>query len=106
MSGLGGFGGMGAGLGGANSSQQQEQMRLMEMMQEMQVADSLRMYNELVQRCFGHCVDSFRSRKLDGKEVRVCFFSFFFFFIFFSQHTNLKYVIFLAGILGLHFSDL
>lgn len=70
MSGLGGMGGFG-GLGGMNSSQQQqEQMRMMEMMQEMQVADSLRMYNELVQRCFGHCVESFRSRKLDGKEVR------------------------------------
>lgn len=72
MSGLGGFGGMG-GLGGGGGSsqqqQQQEQMRLMEMMQEMQVTDSLRMYNELVQRCFTQCVDSFRSRKLDGKEV-------------------------------------
>lgn len=70
MSGLGGFGGMG-GMGsmGNSAQQQQEQMRLMEMMQEMQVNDSLRMYNELVQRCFGHCVESFRSRKLDGKEV-------------------------------------
>ncbi|PXF48277.1 Mitochondrial import inner membrane translocase subunit Tim9 [Gracilariopsis chorda] len=77
MAGLGGIGGFG-GLGGMNSQaqQQQEQMRLMEMMQEMQVADSLRMYNELVQRCFGHCVENFRSRKLDGKEeaciVRCC----------------------------------
>lgn len=62
---------MGGGLGGvgASAQQQQEQMRLMEMMQEMQVTDSLRMYNELVLRCFGQCVDSFRSRKLDGKEV-------------------------------------
>lgn len=70
MAGLGGMGGFGS-LGGMNSStqQQQEQMRLMELMQEMQVADSLRMYNDLVQRCFGHCVESFRSRKLDGKEV-------------------------------------
>ena len=70
MAGLGGMGGFG-GLGGMNQSsqQQQEQMRLMELMQEMQVNDSLRMYNELVQRCFGYCVESFRSRKLDGKEV-------------------------------------
>lgn len=79
MSGLGGFGGLGGGLGGAGSQQQQqqEQMRLMEIMQEMQVNDSLRMYNELVQRCFGQCVDSFRSRKLDDKEVNY-FQSFFF----------------------------
>lgn len=68
MAGLGGFGGMGGGM--ANMQQQQEQMRMMELLQELQVADSLRMYNELVQRCFGECVDSFRSRKLDGKEVR------------------------------------
>lgn len=70
MSGLGGIGGMG-GLGsmGSNAQQQQEQMRLMEMMQEMQVADALRLYNELVQRCFGACVDTFRTRKLDGPEV-------------------------------------
>lgn len=83
MAGLGGFGGLGGGMGsGVNSAQQQEQMRLMEIMQEMQVADSLRMYNELVQRCFGHCVDSFRSRKLDGKEV--CTFGSRFFFPFHS----------------------
>lgn len=69
LGGFGGFGGMGSGLSGAANQQQQEQMKLMELMQEMQVADSLRMYNELVLRCFGQCVDTFRSRKLDGKEV-------------------------------------
>lgn len=69
MSGLGGMGGMG-GMGGLGGSmQQQDQMRMMQVMQEMQMVDSLRMYNELVERCFGHCVESFRSRKLDGKEV-------------------------------------
>lgn len=56
------------GLGGG-AMQNQDQMRMMAMMQEMQMLDSLRMYNELVERCFGQCVDSFRSRKLDGKEV-------------------------------------
>lgn len=69
-SGFGSFGGGGS--GGSNHSfnqQQQQELRMMEMLQEMQVADSLRMYNELVQKCFGECVDSFRSRKLDGKEV-------------------------------------
>lgn len=67
MSGFGAMGGMG-GLGGG-AMQNQDQMRMMAMMQEMQMLDSLRMYNELVERCFGQCVDSFRSRKLDGKEV-------------------------------------
>lgn len=71
MSGLGGMGGMG-GMGGLGSSgmQNQEQMRMMQIMQEMQMVDSLRMYNELVERCFGHCVSKFRTRKLDGPEVR------------------------------------
>lgn len=69
--GFGGFGGMGSGIGGSANQQQQEQMRLMELMQEMQVADSLRMYNELVLRCFGQCVDTFRGRKLDSKEVSI-----------------------------------
>lgn len=54
---------------GGGGMQQQDQMRMMQMMQEMQMVDSLRMYNELVERCFGHCVESFRTRKLDGKEV-------------------------------------
>lgn len=52
-----------------------EQAALMATMQEMQMADSLRMYNELVERCFGECVDGFRARTLDGKEeacIRKC----------------------------------
>lgn len=70
MAGLGGMGGMGGMSGlGSSTMQSQEQMRMMQMMQEMQMVDSLRMYNELVERCFGHCVETFRSRKLDGKEV-------------------------------------
>lgn len=69
MSGLGGMSGMGMGGLGGSTMQSQEQMRMMQMMQEMQMVDSLRMYNELVERCFGHCVETFRSRKLDGKEV-------------------------------------
>lgn len=71
MSGLGGMGGMG-GMGGLGGSgmHNQEQMRMMQIMQEMQMVDSLRMYNELVERCFGHCVSKFRTRKLDGQEVR------------------------------------
>lgn len=71
MSGFGGMGGIG-GMGGVgNSMQNQEQAQLMQIMTEMQMVDSLRMYNELVERCFGECVQGFRSRKLDGKEVRL-----------------------------------
>lgn len=45
-----------------------DQARMMQVMQEMQMQDSLKMYNDLVHRCFLECVDSFRSKKLDGKE--------------------------------------
>ena len=36
---------------------------------------SLRMYNSLVERCFGHCIDNFRRKTLDKQEescVRHC----------------------------------
>lgn len=62
MSGMSGVGGQPGGMSGA------DQARLMAIMQDMQMVDSLRMYNELVERCFGECVDTFRGRKLDGKE--------------------------------------
>ena len=63
MSGMGGFG-----MGGYGGGPNMDEMRLQAMMQEMQMADSLRMYNELVLRCFDNCVDSFRTRKIDTKE--------------------------------------
>jgi mitochondrial import inner membrane translocase subunit TIM9 len=76
MAGLGGLGGM---MGGGAAQQAglntRDQAVLMAMMQDMQMTDSLRMYNDLVERCFGECVDSFRARTLDGKEeacVRKC----------------------------------
>ena len=34
----------------------------------MQMKDSLRMYNNLVESCFMHCVSSFRSQSLAGDE--------------------------------------
>mmetsp|Transcript_31026 Transcript_31026/g.34319 ORF Transcript_31026/g.34319 Transcript_31026/m.34319 type:complete len:100 (-) Transcript_31026:371-670(-) len=46
--------------------QQQEFMRKLE---EMQMKDSLTMYNNLVERCFGQCVSSFRSKTLDKSEA-------------------------------------
>ncbi len=57
-------------MGGFGGGPSMDEMRLQAMMQEMQMADSLRMYNELVMRCFDSCVSSFRSRKIDDKEVR------------------------------------
>jgi mitochondrial import inner membrane translocase subunit TIM9 len=68
MSGFGGLGGMAGGGQPQGGMTANDQAQLMAMMQEMQMADSLRMYNELVERCFGECVDTFRGRKLDGKE--------------------------------------
>jgi len=65
MAGMGGFGMGGFGGGGGPSV---DEMRLQAMMQEMQMADSLRMYNELVLRCFDNCVENFRTRKIDTKE--------------------------------------
>jgi import inner membrane translocase subunit TIM9 len=35
----------------------------------MQMKDSLEMYNRLVEKCFGECVHSFRSKSLDKKET-------------------------------------
>ena len=64
MAGLGGFPGLG---GGIPSSI--EEQRLMAMVQEVQMADSIRMFTELINRCFRDCVHSFRSSTLDGKEV-------------------------------------
>lgn len=75
MAGMGLGGMMGGGGAQQAAMNAREQAALMATMQEMQMADSLRMYNELVERCFGECVDSFRARTLDGKEeacVRKC----------------------------------
>ncbi|KAK9800210.1 hypothetical protein WJX73_009657 [Symbiochloris irregularis] len=36
----------------------------------MQVRDSLRMYNNLVERCFKDCVESFRRKELDSTEEK------------------------------------
>ncbi|CAL5221622.1 g3844 [Coccomyxa viridis] len=43
---------------------------LMQRIEEMQVRDSLRMYNNLVEKCFTDCIDSFRRRDLDGTEEK------------------------------------
>ncbi|KAL0042483.1 hypothetical protein WJX79_001296 [Trebouxia sp. C0005] len=43
---------------------------LMTQIEEMQVRDSLRMYNNVVERCFRDCVESFRRKDLESSEER------------------------------------
>ncbi|DBA93929.1 hypothetical protein WJX82_007649 [Trebouxia sp. C0006] len=43
---------------------------LMTQIEEMQVRDSLRMYNNVVERCFRDCVETFRRKDLESAEER------------------------------------
>ncbi|KAK1735089.1 Tim9 family protein [Skeletonema marinoi] len=45
------------------------QSEFMKNMEQMQMKDSLVMYNTLVERCFGTCISSFRSKSLDKYET-------------------------------------
>mmetsp|Transcript_23502 Transcript_23502/g.42085 ORF Transcript_23502/g.42085 Transcript_23502/m.42085 type:complete len:95 (+) Transcript_23502:257-541(+) len=45
------------------------QGEFMKTLEQMQMKDSLTMYNTLVERCFGSCVSSFRSKSLDKNET-------------------------------------
>jgi len=47
---------------------EEDQQRMTKMIEQFQIRDSLRMYNSLVERCFDHCVDSFRRKSLDKQE--------------------------------------
>ncbi|CAK9216543.1 unnamed protein product [Sphagnum troendelagicum] len=54
---------------------EEDKHRMSTMIDQLQVRDSLKMYNSLVERCFGHCVESFRRKTLDKQEetcVRRC----------------------------------
>ncbi|KAJ7519589.1 hypothetical protein O6H91_20G045100 [Diphasiastrum complanatum] len=54
---------------------EEDKQRMTTMIESLQVRDSLKMYNLLVERCFTHCVDSFRRKTLDKQEetcVRRC----------------------------------
>mmetsp|Transcript_557 Transcript_557/g.921 ORF Transcript_557/g.921 Transcript_557/m.921 type:complete len:101 (+) Transcript_557:105-407(+) len=46
-----------------------QQQQFMQSLEQMQMKDSLNMYNNLVERCFGQCVGSFRSKTLDKSEA-------------------------------------
>eukprot|EP00956_Cyclotella_meneghiniana_P040631 scaffold201305_cov70-Cyclotella_meneghiniana.AAC.1 len=45
------------------------QGEFMKQMENMQMKDSLRLYNNLVSKCFTSCVTSFRSKSLDKYET-------------------------------------
>lgn len=59
---LGGGGGFGGGMS------PQDQGMFMKKVEEMQLKDVIRLYNELVERCFSECVTSMRSKSLTGAE--------------------------------------
>ncbi|CAL5193184.1 unnamed protein product [Lathyrus oleraceus] len=53
----------------------EDQQRMASMIDQLQVRDSLRMYNNLVERCFQDCVDTFKHKSLQKQEetcVRRC----------------------------------
>jgi import inner membrane translocase subunit TIM9 len=47
---------------------EEDKHRMSTMIDHLQVRDSLKMYNSLVERCFCHCVESFRRKTLDKQE--------------------------------------
>ncbi|KAK2080824.1 protein transporter tim9 [Prototheca wickerhamii] len=49
---------------------EQQRQALEAAIETMQVKDSLKMYNNLVDRCFRDCVDSFRRKDLDSGEEK------------------------------------
>ena len=49
----------------------EDEKRMATMIEGMQTRDSLRMYNNLVEKCFDTCVKSFRRKTLEKDEERV-----------------------------------
>jgi|TARA_B100001142_G_scaffold205842_1_gene204135 import inner membrane translocase subunit TIM9 len=49
----------------------EDEKRMATMIEGMQTRDSLRMYNNLVEKCFDTCVQSFRRKTLEKDEERV-----------------------------------
>mmetsp|Transcript_2134 Transcript_2134/g.6919 ORF Transcript_2134/g.6919 Transcript_2134/m.6919 type:complete len:93 (+) Transcript_2134:181-459(+) len=48
----------------------EDEKRMATMIEGMQTRDSLRMYNNLVEKCFDTCVQSFRRKTLEKDEER------------------------------------
>jgi len=49
---------------------EEDKAKMMGMIEAMQTRDSLKMYNNLVERCFSTCVQSFRRKTLEKDEER------------------------------------
>ncbi|CAI9111721.1 OLC1v1012012C1 [Oldenlandia corymbosa var. corymbosa] len=62
-------------LGDLDNLPEEDKLRMNTMIEQLQIRDSLRMYNNLVERCFTDCIDNFRRKNLDKQEetcVRRC----------------------------------
>nr|XP_043610781.1 mitochondrial import inner membrane translocase subunit Tim9 [Erigeron canadensis] len=55
-------------LGNVGDIPPEDQARMTSMIEQLQIRDSLRMYNNLVERCFTDCVESFKRKTLDKQE--------------------------------------
>nr|Q9XGX8.1 RecName: Full=Mitochondrial import inner membrane translocase subunit Tim9 [Mesembryanthemum crystallinum]AAD40018.1 small zinc finger-like protein [Mesembryanthemum crystallinum] len=55
-------------LGDLDNLPEEDKLKMASMIEQLQIRDSLRMYNNLVERCFTDCVDSFRRKTLDKQE--------------------------------------
>ncbi|CAL6283692.1 unnamed protein product [Bathycoccus prasinos] len=53
-----------------NSLPEEDKTKMVAMIETMQTRDSLRMYNNLVEKCFSECVNSFRRKSLEKDEER------------------------------------
>lgn len=49
---------------------EEDKNKMVAMIETMQTRDSLRMYNNLVEKCFSECVNSFRRKSLEKDEER------------------------------------
>ncbi|KAL1515542.1 hypothetical protein AB1Y20_002163 [Prymnesium parvum] len=51
-------------------SSEADRQAALQKLEEMQMKDTLRMFNGLVERCFGECVNGFRSKALSAPEEK------------------------------------
>mmetsp|Transcript_7242 Transcript_7242/g.26470 ORF Transcript_7242/g.26470 Transcript_7242/m.26470 type:complete len:97 (-) Transcript_7242:63-353(-) len=53
-----------------NGFAEEDKAKMLGMIEAMQTRDSLKMYNNLVEKCFNTCVQSFRRKSLEKDEER------------------------------------
>mmetsp|Transcript_32071 Transcript_32071/g.48372 ORF Transcript_32071/g.48372 Transcript_32071/m.48372 type:complete len:92 (+) Transcript_32071:90-365(+) len=58
----------GMGMPGIEGLSSRDQHAVMTHLNEMTLNENMTMYNNLVERCFGECITSFRSKTLDKPE--------------------------------------